>query len=536
MRISQFTIKNFKAVGESPIVVDLSENIVTLVGANNSGKTSVVEALDYFFSGTKTIPKEYFHNYLTDEEHAIIITVEFTALSSEDKNHSAVRPYISNEDSSEENWILKKKYFHADGKGKAIYFAIKDGVETENPSGFTQNSDDLFTNEKMQKVHLPPVKGINDVVDPKKKTALVEVFQMLLSAELRGTPQYESLMRAMDEYARIFDPATKHTRITEIEGLITSKLKRIISAHSLINVEVIDGEKVLPTPILQIVDSTNIPTSPEFQGHGVQRSLIFALLELYAESISSPSKTQGVANLLLIEEPEMYMHPQMEYRIADVLYALAETDLVQIVCTTHSSRFIRMFDKQRSLVRISRQGDGCSLQQITEEIFTVSEERDQLRAVMNFDPGARECFFANRVVLVEGDTELVAIPYAAELLGVFNTADNYEKKRGTTIINCRSRDSIPAFQKVLNHFGIEYVVVHDLEGELPTAGTNNIILNNLGGVESRRLTCINKFETDILGINGKWFPSYTKIGELHQAGSLATIMGGYVNFVYDIQP
>ncbi|MEN9921631.1 MAG: hypothetical protein RLZZ517_609 [Candidatus Parcubacteria bacterium] len=428
MKIKTIEIKNFKAFGSNKVTIDLSDNIVTLIGSNNCGKTSVLEALNYFFSGVKTIPQEFFHNNLFDQNNAIEISIVFNTLTTDDKAHQAVLPYISNEGQSEEEWVLKKQYYYESGKGKAIYTAIKDGSENINPSGLTPNVDDIFTDEKMQKIYLTAVKDVADVIDPKKKSPLTQVFQMLLSAELEGTDQHRDLMLALQNYAAMFDPLSKHAKVKEIEDLISEKIRRIIPVSGVIDAQMLDDTSILPTPILQIIDTASVVTKPEFQGHGVQRSIIFALLELYAETISSPTKTLGVTNILLIEEPEMYMHPHMQDRVADVLYSLANSGAVQVVCTTHSPKFIRMFEKQKSLVRLVKKGDESSAQQITSELFPVgSEDQKRLRAVMNFDLGARECFFADRVVLVEGETEAISIPFAAELMGVFVGPGRYEK-------------------------------------------------------------------------------------------------------------
>ena len=174
MKIKKFSIKNFKSVGADELDFDFSENIIVFIGENNVGKSSVLQALDYFFSGTKTIPAKYFHNLKTDEQNAISIKVEFDALSGNDKEHQAIKPYISSGGGGGEQWILKKLYYYSsDGKAKCDYVAIVNSEEKKNPGGLTQNSDDLFTNEKMQKIFVPAVQEIADVVDGKKKTGNV---------------------------------------------------------------------------------------------------------------------------------------------------------------------------------------------------------------------------------------------------------------------------------------------------------------------------------------------------------------------------
>lgn len=69
--------------------------------------------------------------------------------------------------------------------------------------------------------------------------------------------------------------------------------------------------------------------------------------------------------------------------------------------------------------------------------------------IRNCHPTINEFFFAEKVILVEGDTEQV----------VFSKL----KKEDVTIVNCRGKANIPMFQKILNHFGIGYIVLHDLD-------------------------------------------------------------------------
>lgn len=79
--------------------------------------------------------------------------------------------------------------------------------------------------------------------------------------------------------------------------------------------------------------------------------------------------------------------------------------------------------------------------------------------ITEFDPAVNELFFAKRVVLVEGDTEIAVFQRAAELLGIFQIAPH--TKRDVTFINCHGKWTIPLFQEVLNHFRVNYTVFHD---------------------------------------------------------------------------
>jgi predicted ATP-dependent endonuclease of OLD family len=70
------------------------------------------------------------------------------------------------------------------------------------------------------------------------------------------------------------------------------------------------------------------------------------------------------------------------------------------------------------------------------------------------NPTVNEFFFADDIVLVEGDTE------QSVLTNVKNMDDEYINIQ---IVNCYGKANIPMFQKILNHFGVNYTVIHDVD-------------------------------------------------------------------------
>jgi len=272
----------------------------------------------------------------------------------------------------------------------------------------------------------------------------------------------------------------------------------------------------------------------------MQRSIIFSLLELLGESKSPTTKLVGPRNLILIEEPEIYMHPQMERKIADTLYNIATNGKAQVICSTHSQIFIRIAEKHKALIRMIRCSDNtlCVIQK--GELFSGADREDKrrrLQMIINFDPSVNEAFFAKKVVLVEGDTEIAVFKEAAELLDYFDTEEKYHKKRDTTFINCRGKWTIAAFQEVLNHFGIDYVVIHDKDETSEEAGANGRILDYLGGDETRRKLFDKKIETILkLTYTGKQKPikALERVHELDNLGQLESAIGEYVKFAYGV--
>ncbi len=123
MKIQKVVIKNYKCIGSEPVVLDFSENIIVLIGENNVGKSSIIEALEHFFVGGNSIGADLFHDQQTDEDHAIEIEVVFNSLTELDKMHQAIKPYIDLS-LSDPIWTLRKKYYRQDEKPACDYFSV----------------------------------------------------------------------------------------------------------------------------------------------------------------------------------------------------------------------------------------------------------------------------------------------------------------------------------------------------------------------------------------------------------------------------
>lgn len=179
------------------------------------------------------------------------------------------------------------------------------------------------------------------------------------------------------------------------------------------------------------------------------------------EGDDAPQHARSV--ILAIDEPELYMHPQMERKMRDALYALGSSQRFQVICTTHWPVFLDVGEKHKSIVRIVKDAKrNVTVAQVTQDLFNANDpvqEKEQLKVLSNFHPTINEVFFAKRVVLLEEESAEWAIRRAAELTGIFNRHPHL--RRDVTIIDCRGKGNIPAFQRVLNHFGIAYAVVHD---------------------------------------------------------------------------
>jgi predicted ATP-dependent endonuclease of OLD family len=168
--------------------------------------------------------------------------------------------------------------------------------------------------------------------------------------------------------------------------------------------------------------------------------------------------------IFAIEEPELYLHPHIAKVFKETLYSLADDNLFQIVATSHSPNFIDLSKPHRTLVRLSVDlNKSIEVNQVSSDIYGLpGDEVEQFQALLKFNPHVNEVFFADRAVLVEGDTEVIAFKLIGEKL-ITEASLPAEAYNRTSVVNCAGKPTMYVVLNILNNFGIPYTVIHDFD-------------------------------------------------------------------------
>jgi CRISPR-associated exonuclease Cas4 len=215
------------------------------------------------------------------------------------------------------------------------------------------------------------------------------------------------------------------------------------------------------------------------KGQGLQRALIFALVRSLAKlarferdnarnrdetNEDIPSRQASQSSYFILEEPELYLHPQAQRELFDSLLQLSKGESQVLLCT-HSSSFISLGHYSSiCIVRKSTLEKGTTAFQCTEDLFPTTSQKDIFNMTYWINPDRGELFFARKVILTEGPSDKTVLPLLANRLGIF--------RHDYSVIDCGSKDSMPNYIHLLNKFKIPYVIVYDRDhqaSKLPDA-------------------------------------------------------------------
>lgn len=215
---------------------------------------------------------------------------------------------------------------------------------------------------------------------------------------------------------------------TNIKNILQSAVSSIESTKNLeMNLHPnVTLEKIFASNIIYEYkeENNNIPENQFGMGY-TNLMVIIAKIVDYIE-LYSEKDINGSVNILCIEEPETYMHPQMQElfikniskAIATLLGKKQQLDTFQIIITTHSTHILNSkIQSGNTLNNISYLGQSCEnniIQNISDEVIVSGRNIDEktyeyIKKYLRLE--ASDIFFTDAVILVEGISEETYLRY-----------------------------------------------------------------------------------------------------------------------------
>jgi predicted ATPase len=192
-------------------------------------------------------------------------------------------------------------------------------------------------------------------------------------------------------------------------------------------------------------DAGGAPTPLNCMGHGWQSLVRMAALEVLSQ-IPQQVRERVV---LLVEEPETYLHPHLARRFRRVLNTLAAQGWV-VVLSTHSPSLFRV-DGNEVVLRLRREGDKVSMGS-----SKAADIGDGFRVQARLDErGTHEFMFAQRAVLCEGKDDVYALKlYLSKLNADLDTLS-------VTVVDGGGVQNLPDYAAIASKLAIPWIAVTD---------------------------------------------------------------------------
>ena len=465
MKLAKLKIQNFKGLRGNQNEIDFSNsNIIFLLGQNNVGKSTYLRAYEFFRTSSQKSVAEDFYNQTS--ENPIIIEGWFIKEDG-DENETEL---LGKGKEKDPDWI--KKWVGEDGyiKVKKEWKNIGDSFEkfTFSPeqnnwvlNGFG-GMESLFTKYTPEPIVISAMedqnsleKKVNDLLEKEFVKKVKDTYPEKYESLINGVKELQSLITGSESVENLNVELNKHFQ------QVFTDLTLKIQASKDENIKIEDAFKKNHSIIVERQENQRKETFLQ-NGHGVIRQALFNFLTF----IKRESETNRKQYLILFEEPEVFLHPKVAFKLRNSLYELAANIPYQIICATHSPLMIDISKSHASLIRVVKSTDEITATfQVGEDIFgRDDEQKERVQMINRFNPHICEAFYADKVILVEGDTE--SIVYRDLLKRFYPNEEIF-------VLNTGSKNNIPFFQEILTKFQITHFVIHDTDTEKRDDGKNN---------------------------------------------------------------
>ncbi len=453
MYIKNIKLNNFKCFqGEYicnfciPDGKTLGSGLNVFVGENNSGKSSLMEAI-YFVRNKGKKDVKCIESSEGDEfyiEQTFVGDIENVVNNFVQDNKKETFKRRIYEENNEKLFTVKRN-FEDDEEIKKILFLNKDTGEYKNESGIDGPFQSFFQ-----------ISNIWAKTNPEKES---KFGSSTVCGNLLSDISEKFKIDHEEQYKKFLQIFTE-TFNDEKSGL-QADLNQVASETEIILNEQFGQAKlrfrfenpepdILFSNIKIFVKDSGPETELSEKGHGMQRAVILSLLQVYAKRITEIIDTDGNKKLkphfLFIDEPEMGLHPQAQKKLFEALRVISKTH--QVFISTHSENFIPV-DLISNIFKFNKEKTSGKI-----TIFDGKNLTLDLKVNRKFFMHHHKLFFTDKAIFVEGVDDFELYPVYLE------KTKPHLKKDLHFIGGC---GNYLIFRELCDGFGIKSSFIFDLD-------------------------------------------------------------------------
>jgi len=374
MRISKLRIKNYRCIKDTKEL--FPTKLFALIGKNNSGKSTVGRALQVFWGEVEITPED-FHKCTSDSIEIQVTLTDFV----EDRD---------------------EKYKDKDGNICIIFKCEKNKNPAYQIKGSVIKAPTIKKDILPELLVIPAIRNPENESTAGAKSYLKQLISLILKEQEKAETEEgvsidklenKKLGEVSEEEIQLFLEHKRKSEIVNLSKNVNTNFQRILSDTNK-TVEISPkgdlskfyteySTKIKDKDLEKHVeDGVNILSC----GTGLQSIYILSLLQTYADMRKCND------SILLIEEPEVYLHPDFQRKMFAALRGIASDN--QVIYTTHSPIMIGELWADDS-VRLVTLKEGQTIVETVNIESVISELGIRYEDVLN----------PNLIAFVEGKTD-----------------------------------------------------------------------------------------------------------------------------------
>ena len=418
MYLSKLNIWNFRKFGQTSkdgviypgAHICFNNNLNLLVGENDSGKTTIIDAIKYVLYTRSydyfSFSLDDFHlppGCVNDNDRAETFTIECVFKGFSDIEAKNFLEWLSID--HEGYWL--RVCLHATRDGRKIISECKTGV-----------GDGTYLDPKARELlrvtYLKPLRDAESELAPKKGS---RISQILDSHEAFDEKEDHDLVKIIAEanikIKNFFSEGTAednpgkrlHNDIDSYLEEFSGQNETLTSRFSVADMRLKSIlERLQLSVIEKVYNSSDLIVDP---GLG-SNNLLFIAAELL---LLKKTDYTGL-RLGLIEEIEAHLHPQAQLRLVEYLQNESKKSKIQLILSTHSPNLASKISLENLI--LCKNGSVFPMG----NKFTLLRKGDYRFLERFLDSTKANMFFAKGIIFIEGDAENLLIPTIAQILGL----------------------------------------------------------------------------------------------------------------------
>lgn len=464
MKFESIHICNFKSI--KALEIKKMENACIFIGKNSTGKTVILDAL-------LTVCGEYELSIQDFNQTESNIEITITLLIEEEDIRLFHKQGIVSKYKRFELWkndFMTKIPSYQEGMLTFMFVANKEG---RIRYGDGMKKDNPYIRLILPKLYyIDHRRSLKEIENDIMQTGMREKTIQKLQAERCIFDEAKKCNECFQCIGMIHKKRAEELTIFETEKLLEYKLfhldmdhfmerlNRYFAKNSGLKEELINHVHIDINALLRMeiaMYSMHSGKKEEYRliqdlSEGMKSIYILSLLEAYME------ETDKLPCIIIMEDPELFLHPQLQKNASEILYRLSRKN--QVLFSTHSPNMIFNFN--------SRQIKQVCLD---EEGYTIVHEQNDIGRILN-DLGysANDLMNVNFVFIVEGKQDKSRLPLL--LNEYYSEVYNKEGKlQRISIITTNSCTNIKTYAnlKYINQVFLQdqFLMIRDSDGKDP---------------------------------------------------------------------